>query len=235
MKKMTDQQTEQFRKLNAPNTYPGLFGLISILGALLSLIGAACPFFSYNPTNIDDLKRTVSLFELSSSALAVALIGLLLLVVAILIRGPQTSMLMKYVQDPEKRPIGKRLMTASVLIVVLALLSLLLVQISSVFYVIPESDFLWLQLESDAGSILYYIGIFLFAAFNLASCFLWKRCTDGTVTLEALTFAGRKAGAEKAGEESLPAQLATWKKLLDDGTITQEEYDRKKEELLRKS
>ena len=126
MKKMTDQQTEQFRKLNAPNTYPGLFGLISILGALLSLIGAACAFRSYNPTNIDDLKRTVSLFELSSSALAVALIGLLLLVVAILIRGAQTSMLMKYVQDPEKRPIGKRLMTASVLIVVKSIRTLII-------------------------------------------------------------------------------------------------------------
>lgn len=79
MKKLTETQAEILKQLNGLNTYPGLFGLISCFGILLALIGVLCPFFSYNPTVADDLKRTVSLFHLSSVALVVAIVGLLYL------------------------------------------------------------------------------------------------------------------------------------------------------------
>lgn len=103
MKKLTETQAEILKQLNGLNTYPGLFGLISCFGILLALIGVVCPFFSYNPTVADDLKRTVSLFHLSSVALVVAIVGLLFLIIAICIRAFQFSMLTKYLQDPEKK------------------------------------------------------------------------------------------------------------------------------------
>ena len=151
------------------NTYPGLFGSISCFGILLALIGVLCPFFSYNPTVADDLKRTVSLFHLSSVALVVAIVGLLFLIIAICIRAFQFSMLTKYLQDPEKKTIGNKLLISAGFSVFFALLSLILVQLSAVFYEIPESEFQWLTLEDDAGSVLYYIGIFLFVLFNMAN------------------------------------------------------------------
>lgn len=89
MKKLTETQAEILKQLNRLNTYPGFFGSISCFGILLALIGVLCPFFSYNPTVADDLKRTVSLFHLSSVALVVAIVGLLFLIIAICIRAFQ--------------------------------------------------------------------------------------------------------------------------------------------------
>lgn len=188
MKKLTETQAEILKQLNGLNTYPGLFGSISCFGILLALIGVLCPFFSYNPTVADDLKRTVSLFHLSSVALVVAIVGLLFLIIAICIRAFQFSMLTKYLQDPEKKTIGNKLLISSGFSVFFALLSLILVQLSAVFYEIPESEFQWLTLEDDAGSVLYYIGIFLFVLFNMANSYLLKRYMDGKVAIDKLAF-----------------------------------------------
>lgn len=216
------------------NTYPGLFGLISCFGILLALIGVLCPFFSYNPTVADDLKRTVSLFHLSSVALVVAIVGLLFLIIAICIRAFQFSMLTKYLQDPEKKTIGNKLLISAGFSVFFALLSLILVQLSAVFYEIPESEFQWLTLE-DEGSVLYYIGIFLFVLFNMANSYLLKRYMDGKVAIDKLAFTKRREdGIKKEDEAAVQKQLSEWKKLLDEGVITQEEYDGKKADLLNK-
>ena len=188
MKKLTETQAEILKQLNGLNTYPGLFGLISCFSILLALIGVLCPFFSYNPTVADDLKRTVSLFHLSSVALVVAIVGLLFLIIAICIRAFQFSMLTKYLQDPEKKTIGNKLLISAGFSVFFALLSLILVQLSAVFYEIPESEFQWLTLEDDAGSVLYYIGIFLFVLFNMANSYLLKRYMDGKVAIDKLAF-----------------------------------------------
>lgn len=188
MKKLTETQAEILKQLNGLNTYPGLFGSISCFGILLALIGILCPFFSYNPTVADDLKRTVSLFHLSSVALVVAIVGLLFLIIAICSRAFQFSMLTKYLQDPEKKTIGNKLLISAGFSVFFALLSLILVQLSAVFYEIPESEFQWLTLEDDAGSVLYYIGIFLFVLFNMANSYLLKRYMDGKVAIDKLAF-----------------------------------------------
>ena len=188
MKKLTETQAEILKQLNGLNTYPGLFGSISCFGILLALIGVSCPFFSYNPTVADDLKRTVSLFHLSSVALVVAIVGLLFLIIAICSRAFQFSMLTKYLQDPEKKTIGNKLLISAGFSVFFALLSLILVQLSAVFYEIPESEFQWLTLEDDAGSVLYYIGIFLFVLFNMANSYLLKRYMDGKVAIDKLAF-----------------------------------------------
>lgn len=217
------------------NTYPGLFGSISCCGILLALIGILCPFFSYNPTVADDLKRTVSLFHLSSVALVVAIVGLLFLIIAICIRAFQFSMLTKYLQDPEKKTIGNKLLISAGFSVFFALLSLILVQLSAVFYEIPESEFQWLTLEDDAGSVLYYIGIFLFVLFNMANSYLLKRYMDGKVAIDKLAFTKRREDSiKKEDEAAVQKQLSEWKKLLDEGVITQEEYDGKKADLLNK-
>ncbi len=217
------------------NTYPGLFGSISCFGILLALIGILCPFFSYNPTVADDLKRTVSLFHLSSVALVVAIVGLLFLIIAICIRAFQFSMLTKYLQDPEKKTIGNKLLISTGFSVFFALLSLILVQLSAVFYEIPESEFQWLTLEDDAGSVLYYIGIFLFVLFNMANSYLLKRYMDGKVAIDKLAFTKKRDDSiKKEYEAAVQKQLSEWKKLLDEGVITQEEYDGKKADLLNK-
>ena len=192
MKKLTETQAEILKQLNGLNTYPGLFGSISCFGILLALIGVLCPFFSYNPTVADDLKRTVSLFHLSSVALVVAIVGLLFLIIAICIRAFQFSMLTKYLQDPEKKTIGNKLLISAGFSVFFALLSLILVQLSAVFYEIPESEFQWLTLEDDAGSVLYYIGIFLFILFNMANGYLLKRYMDGKVAIDKLAFTKKR-------------------------------------------
>ncbi len=230
MKKLTETQAEILKQLNGLNTYPGLFGLISCFGILLALIGVLCPFFSYNPTVADDLKRTVSLFELSSVALVVAIVGLLFLIIAICIRAFQFSMLTKYLQDPEKKTIGNKLLISAGFSVFFALLSLILVQLSAVFYEIPESEFQWLTLEDDAGSVLYYIGIFLFVLFNMANSYLLKHYMDGKVAIDKLAFTKRRDDRiKKEDEAAVQKQLSEWKKLLDEGVITQEEYDGKKQ------
>lgn len=238
MKKLTEQQAEMFKQLNGVTTYPGLFGLISGLGALLALIGCLCPFFSYNPTVVDDFKRTISLFDLSPVALIVAVVGLLFLIIAIFMRVFQFSMLTKYLQDTEKKSIGKKLLVSSGFLVFFALLSLILVQVSAVFYENPEFDsFEWqLTLENDAGAILYYIGIVLFVLFNIFNSLILKQYMDGKVAIEKLTFIRKRdEGIRKESETTVQEQLSEWKKLLDEGVITQEEYDRKKTELLNKS
>lgn len=238
MKKLTEQQAEMFKQLNGVTTYPGLFGLISGLGTLLALIGCLCPFFSYNPTVVDDFKRTISLFDLSPVALVVAVVGLLFLIIAIFMRVFQFSMLTKYLQDTEKKSIGKKLLVSSAFLVFFALLSLILVQVSAVFYENPEFDsFEWqLTLENDAGAILYYIGIVLFVLFNIFNSLILKQYMDGKVAIEKLTFIRKRdEGIRKESETTVQEQLSEWKKLLDEGVITQEEYDRKKTELLNKS
>lgn len=202
MKKLTETQAEILKQLNGLNTYPGLFGLISCFGILLALIGVLCPFFSYNPTVADDLKRTVSLFHLSSVALVVAIVGLLFLIIAICIRAFQFSMLTKYLQDPEKKTIGNKLLISAGFSVFFALLSLILVQLSAVFYEIPESEFQWLTLKDDAGSVLYYIGIFLFVLFNMANSYLLKRYMDGKVAIDKLAFTKRREDSIKKEDEA---------------------------------
>lgn len=177
----------------------------------------------------------VSLFELSSVALVVAIVGLLFLIIAICIRAFQFSMLTKYLQDPEKKTIGNKLLISAGFSVFFALLSLILVQLSAVFYEIPESEFQWLTLEDDAGSVLYYISIFLFVLFNMANSYLLKRYMDGKVAIDKLAFTKRRDDSiKKEDEAAVRKQLSEWKKLLDEGVITQEEYDGKKADLLNK-
>ena len=172
------------------------------------------------------------------SALLMALFALLFLIIAIFMRVFQFSMLTKYLQDTEKKSIGKKLLVSSAFLVFFALLSLILVQVSAVFYENPEFDsFEWqLPLENDAGAILYYIGIVLFVLFNIFNSLILKQYMDGKVAIEKLTFIRKRdEGIRKESETTVQEQLSEWKKLLDEGVITQEEYDRKKTELLNKS
>ncbi len=144
-------------------------------------------------------------------------------------------MLTKYLQDPEKKTIGNKLLISAGFSVFFTLLSLILVQLSAVFYEIPESEFQWLTLKDDAGSVLYYIGIFLFVLFNMANSYLLKRYMDGKVAIDKLAFTKRREDSiKKEDEAAAQKQLSEWKKLLDEGVITQEEYDGKKADLLNK-
>ena len=83
--------------------------------------------------------------------------------------------------------------------------------------------------------MLYYIGIFLFVLFNMANSYLLKRYMDGKVAIDKLAFTKRREDSiKKEDEAAVRKQLSEWKKLLDEGVITQEEYDGKKADLLNK-
>lgn len=232
MNQLTEQEKEQLKQLTGIKTYPGVLSLISLTGILLALIGCLCPFFSYNPTVVDDFKRTIGLFDLTSTALIVALIGLLFLFATLFLLFFDTTCLTKYIKEPEGKSYGKRMIVRTVSAVIFALLSLILVQLSALFYEIPESSFEELPLESDAGSILYYIGVCLFCCAALIRAMILKNVMDGKTEPEKLGF-GKKQPSPAQQNERSPQQLSEWKKLLDEGAITQEEYDAKKEEFLK--
>lgn len=228
MNPLTEQEKEELKKLTGIKTYPGLLSTLSGFGIVLALIGVFCPFFSYNPTIVDDLKRTVGFLELPF----LAMVGLLFLFIALFLSIFESAWVTKYIKEPKAKNYGRNMIIHSVVTVIFALLSLILVQISALFYKIPESSFETLPLKDDAGSVLYYTGVILFCIADLAKSILLKSAMTGKTDIDKLAI-GKQSDTKKDEGQTLQ-QLSEWKKLLDEGVITQEEYDAKKTELLKK-
>ena len=125
MNPLMKQEKEELKKLTGIKTYPGILSTLSAIGIVLALIGVFCPFFSYNQTVIDDLKRTVGFLELPF----LAMIGLLFLFIALFLSIFESAWITKYIKEPKGKPYGRNMIIHSVVAVIFPLLPLILVQI----------------------------------------------------------------------------------------------------------
>lgn len=228
VKKLTEEQKKFIKEhYQAPNTAFGIASMVGAVGLLLAIIGLLCPVFSYNPTVVDELKRTVSLSDLPDYAL--------LSLVFIILPCP-ALMLHPYVAVGENAGrSGKIILLLSVAEVIIVSIGIIVLEVSAIGYEIPEEEFWYLTLDNDAGAIMYIIGCILFCVVTLFSGLLYMLCLSGKFELEK-TVVFKKRGNAKAEPAPVSKQesLAAWKKILDEGAITQEEYESKKREILGK-
>ena len=226
VKKLTEEQKKFIKEhYQAPNTAFGIASMVGTIGVLLAIIGLFCPVFSYNPTVVDELKRTVSLFDLPGYAL-LSFVFIILPFIATLFH-PSVA-----VGENAGRS-GKIILLLSVAEMIVVFIGIIVLEVSAIGYEVPEDEFMFLTLNNDAGAIMYIIGCILFCVATLFSGLLYMLCLNGKFELEKTVVFNKRGGAKA---EPAPASkqegLAAWKKLLDEGAITQEEYERKKREIL---
>lgn len=224
--KSEEKNLEEMKYLTGFKSYAGIISFVSILGMILSLIGVFCPICSYNPTSIDELKQTVSFFDLSF----VATIGLLFLVVAFAMAVYVVSTLSK----KDWRNHTKRYTVCAVLAVLFVLASVVCLTVACVFYRIPQKELDYLETKEEAGYYLFLIGGVLFSVTFLIYCFVLKNIARGKIQLEQIAV-GKKMQNEKSNiaENTLSEKLTELQKMKEEGLITDEEYKYKKEELLK--
>ena len=84
----------------------------------------------------------------------------------------------------------------------------------------------------NAGTILRVSAIFLFAALIVLVIWLRRRYGENKLLLQQLE--NWIVNREKLAEKSKADELQKWKQLYDDGTISEEMFSQKKEELMKK-
>ena len=222
--KKTDNQKEMLF-LIGHKSLTGLINYVGILGILLIVIGLFCPFCSYNPSILDETKRMVKYTDLSYLIIASSL----LLVAAIVIYFCVINTLSK----SEWRSKTKRYLVLPVLTLVLVIVSIAIVSYACIFYRIPESKFDYLETEMEAGFYLFVIGGLLFSLAFLFFSLALRNLASGKTTIEKISINKNSQEKNNSENSTLTEKLEELQKLRDSNLITEEEYQLKKEEILK--
>lgn len=210
----------------------GILYLLAALGNILMLIGTICPFFSYNPTVIDDFKRTVSFYEtgwLTTLALIIWAISFVLFALMYFVIAKANW----------KSKFGKITGICIGHCVALAI-AVILILIESIVYEIPEEAFAYLVVNLGSGAYLFIVGACLAFFFCIVFYLFIRDYVKTGKNKEALTIGRRAPGgvsSEKRNSETatktLEEKLRELQKLKNDGLLSEEEFEVKKEELLK--
>lgn len=219
-----EKNTKEMQFLLGVKSYAGIIFYISVIGMILALIGTFCPMCSYNPTVVDEFKRTVKIADLSF----VGIISLVFFVTAIVIALFVVNSLTK----KDWREHKKKYTVCAVFALLFVLIAIISLAVACIFYRIPESEFDYLETKEEAGFYLFAAGSGIFAVAFFFYCSVLKRIADGKVQLDAIALGGKKPN-EEAQKNSLTEKLSELQKMKDSGMITEEEYNSKKDELLK--
>lgn len=206
----------------------GILFYVMIFGMLLSIISFLCPFCSYNPTVIDEFKQTVGIFELSP---LFSIIFLLFWAAALMLCMFCVSSLAK----PDWRERAKKYSVYPILSIIFVLISIIFIAVACVFYEIPEQDFSYLETQTEAGFYLFVIGNVIFSVAFLIFSLALKNLAAGKISMEDITLFKEKSAKETRQTENalLSDKLKELHDLRNSGLITEQEFDDKKEELLK--
>ncbi len=205
----------------------GILWTVTVAGMLLTAIALFCPFCSYNPTVIDDLKRTVGLFDLS-----------LLTVPALLCWVGALATCLLCVQSLSKsnwREKPKKYAIFPVLVFIFLIVSTILLAVACIFYEIPENSFVGLETKPEAGFYLFAVGSLIAAAAFLIFCLGLKNLACGKISPENIALGKQKNNGRESqqSEPNLQKKLEELQTLKESGLITEQEFYEKREDLLR--
>lgn len=205
----------------------GVLWTVTAVGMFFTMISLFCPFCSYNPTVIDDLKRNVGLFGLSLLSIPALLCWVGALIMCLLC--------VLSLSKPNWREKPKKYAVFPVLAVVFLVVSVIVLAVACIFYEIPEESFGGLETKLEAGFYLFAVGSLITAtAFSIFSLGL-KNLACGKISTENIALGKQKKGEEiQKDDSSLAEKLKELQKLKDEGLITESEFLTKREEMLEK-
>lgn len=226
MKKENNQKEMAF--LIGYKSRTGILFYIMLLGMLLTIIAFLCPFCSYNPTVIDELKKTVGIFELSPMF---STVSLLFWASAIVLSTFCVSSLAK----PDWRERTRKYSVYPILSIIFIVVSVIFMSVACVFYEIPEQKFAGLETQTEAGFYLFAIGGVIFSVAFLIFSLALRNLATGKITMENITLFQEKSVMEirQTDNTLLTDKLKELQELRNSGLITEQEFNDKKEELLK--
>ena len=179
MKKITDEEKKELKYFSG-KSYLGLLELMAMIGAVLGIIALFCPFFSYNPTIVDEFKRTIAFDELPY-----AVFGFLPFILAVILSVFNPTLAIRD-SVGDGRGKGNKLLALAGAEVVLAIVSLVIIELSSVWYEIPEEEFWYLRPTDDVGASMYIAAVCIFCACTLLYAVLGKLVLCGKLDKEQM-------------------------------------------------
>ena len=218
------ENKEEMKLLISPKTRTGILCIGSVLGLLLMLIGIICPMCSYNPTVIDEFKRTVSYADLSY----------IIILSSLCLCGAIVFMALTFfsISKCNWREKTKKTITFAVISAILTFIGFLVVTFACVFYEIPEADFAGLEIDMESGFYLLAIGCALMMIFTLVFALVLNNLANGKMTMENIILF-KTSPKEVKQIDTLTDKLNELQKLKESGIISDDEYTVKKEELLK--
>ena len=222
MKKSDNEKEMLF--LISYKSHTGLILYVAIFGLLLMVVSLLCPFCSYNPTVLDELKRNVKFFDLSY----IVILATTLLIVASIL----AVLCIMSLSKSDWRAKIKKFTVYPIIAILCVIVAVGIVAYACIFYKIPESKFDYLETQMEIGFYLFTIGSLMFSLAFFVFSFGLKNLANGKTTIEKLTLI--KKGQINNEDSTLTEKLTELQKLKDDGMITDEEYKTKKEDLLKK-
>lgn len=107
--------------------------------------------------------------------------------------------------------------------------------VACVFYEIPEQKFAGLETQTEAGFYLFAIGGAIFSVAFLIFSLALKNLATGKITMENITLFKERSAKETRNAENtlLTDKLKELQELRNSGLITEQEFNDKKEELLK--
>ena len=136
---------------------------------------------------------------------------------------------------PDWRERAKKYSVYPILSIIFVLISVIFIAVACVFYEIPEQDFSYLEKQTEAGLYLFVIGNVIFSVAFLIFSLALKNLAAGKISMEDITLFKEKSAKETRQTENalLSDKLKELHDLRNSGLITEQEFDDKKEELLK--
>ncbi len=230
MEKSTNQK--EMQQLISPKNCTGIALCIAIVGLFIMCIGLFCPFCSYNPTILDATKRNVGVNDLSP----VMILIMSLFTIGAVLWGSTIfmSFIKKFKADKNWKENTKRYIVVGVFICLFIFIAVIVAAAACVFYEIPESSFNHLETTPEIGFWLFSLGGLLSAIAYLTFAILIHFSAIGKINIEKLALAKTKKPENHSQTSlTLAEKLKELQGLKESGVITEEEYQVKKEDLLK--
>ncbi len=218
------QAKEEARFLLGFKSKTGILYSLIAVGLLLCAISFFLPMCSYNPTVIDSLKKTVNIFSLSLLSIPALLLWVAALVLILLANVALTK--------GTWRTKFNRFMLYPILAFVFLALACILLGVACALYEIPEQEFWGLPIRLEAGFYLFVVGSMLACALCLLFALALMPVAKGQRTLADLALK-KDAPAAAQPASTLTEKLNELTALREKGLITAEEYEEKREALLK--
>lgn len=230
--KYKEEDKEEAKFLSSVKSKTGtLLSCLSIgfcLGFMVIVL--PIPVCSYNPTVLDDLKREVTFFDLSSGSVEV----MILYVGSFFFMYGYASFLI--VRGRWRRLTEAKLFFA-LFFVVTACLSVAVLYTCCDSYEIPQSQFKNAPIKYEAGFYLFAAGAIVMAICMTSFMGFLDSLAKGRMSLEDLKWKKASGSVQNTVNKqevfTFAEKMEELNKLKNEGLITEEEFTQKKEELLK--